>query len=523
MTGFPLWLFLALAAGHLAAAILLLRSGRIGGADEAGRRPAAVEPDDPPWLTARRTFLGLGVVLVTGLVLRLIGLGEGLWFDEIKTQVRHVVEPLGMILTTYDDQNQHLLYSVLARIGFAIFGEGAAVLRWPAVAFGVASLWAVYWFGRRVAGRLESLLAAAFLAVAYHHVWFSQNARGYTGLLLWTLLSTGFFIELLRNGRRDRWGLSVGYGATIALALYTHLTAAVLPVAHAAVAAWALGGPRVQARARPRPGPLIVGLLLAGTLSLQLYAPVADQVAAVLLEPTLAGVSIEWKNPVWLATETLSGLGAGLPGGVLALIPAAVVGGVGLASHVRREPLAAWAMLLPLVATATAILILGHNLWPRFFFFGAGFAVLIGLRGLTVVTGTLGGRRGPAIAAVIGLLAVAGSAATVPGAWGPKQDYEGAEAFIDRRAGAEDAIVMVDMAILPFMEWKGRDWRTVADAAELAQVEAAHERTWLIYSFPMSLEALQPDVWERVRSEYRLAARFGGTVRGGDLIVMVRE
>jgi len=517
-----LGLFLVLAAGHAGLAIAWLRRPRPPRSD-GSPPPERAPSSDPAWLDDRRAAVALGAILVVGLVLRVIGLGEGLWFDEVKTQVRYVVHPLGTILTTYDDQNQHMLYSVLARIGFVLFGETPAALRWPAVAFGVVSLWAVARFARRVAGRLESLLAAALLAVSYHHVWFSQNARGYTGLLLWTLLATGFLVDLLRNRDGSRRALPFAYGASIALAMYTHLTAIVLPVSHVAVAAWAAFGPRAKGASRPAIVPLLWGFVLAGTLSLQLYAPVVDQVAGVLLHPTLAGVAVEWKNPIWMITETVAGLAAGLPGGVLALLPVAAVGLVGLASHLRRDPEATAAMILPLVATAIAILALGHNLWPRFFFFGAGFAVLIGLRGLLVACNAVAGARGPAIAAATGGLAVLASLATVPSAWAPKQDYLGAEAFVDANAADRDAIVMVDMAILPFDEWRHRDWATVADAAELAEVEAGHERTWLVYSFPASLEALQPGVWERVRSEYREAARFGGTVRGGDIFVMVRE
>ncbi len=82
---------------------------------------------------------------------------------------------------------------------------------------------------------------------------------------------------------------------------------------------------------------------------------------------------------------------------------------------------------------------------------------------------------------------------------------------------------MLDMSILPYQEYRGREWLVVQDTAELAEVEQAHARTWLVYTFPTSLEALQPDVWDRMRAGYREAARFPGTVRGGDIVVMVRE
>ena len=41
----------------------------------------------------------------------------------------------------------------------------------------------MYLFGTEAANRKEGLLGAALLTFSYQHVWFSQNARGYTALL----------------------------------------------------------------------------------------------------------------------------------------------------------------------------------------------------------------------------------------------------------------------------------------------------------------------------------------------------
>jgi uncharacterized membrane protein len=147
----------------------------------------------------------LGLLLLIGGLIRMYRLPNGLWFDEIQTLVDYVRLPMGHILTTYNSQNQHLFYSVLAGATTGIFGESAATLRLPAAVFGVASLAAMYFFARMVTGRIESLLATALLTFSYHHVWFSQNARGYTGLLLFTLLASGFFVRLVA-GRYQRPG-----------------------------------------------------------------------------------------------------------------------------------------------------------------------------------------------------------------------------------------------------------------------------------------------------------------------------
>lgn len=503
-------------------------SSESGSSAPSGTTPLA-GPPPPDTETGKTGRFGsasvwLAALLVVAAVLRVVGLEDGLWFDEVKTLVRYVTLPLGQIVTTYDDQNQHVLYSILARLSTDVLGATPSALRLPSVLMGVASLWATYRFGREVTDRVEALLATGLLTFSYHHVWFSQNARGYTGLLLWSLLASALFLQLVRNDRPHRYALALAYGASIALATYTHITAVVVFGAHLLIAAWTWWRHRARAdRPTPAPGPLAWGLVLGVTLSLQLYAFVLPQVAGTLLTPSSGGLGIEWKDPVWLMRETLSGLSRGLPGGWIALFGGGAIAVAGLAGYWKEHPRAVGVMILPVAITAGIILALGHNLWPRFFFFSAGFGALIVVRGLFVVTKLVVPRHAAVAGSAVATLVILGSVTTVPAAWGDKQDYVGAAGFVDEHRSDADAVVMLDMCILPYQEYWGRDWLIVADAEELQRVERMHSRTWLVYSFPASLQTMQPDVWDRMQTDYRTAATFPGTVNGGDIVVMVSE
>ena len=50
--------------------------------------------------------------------------------------------------------------------------------------------------------RLEAAGAALILTVSYHHIWFSQNARGYTAVLFFVVLSTYALLRWLGSGGR---------------------------------------------------------------------------------------------------------------------------------------------------------------------------------------------------------------------------------------------------------------------------------------------------------------------------------
>lgn len=475
--------------------------------------PAASPPGGAHW--AGWVVAGLVVV---GLVLRIHDLGVGLWFDEIQTLVDYVRSPLGTIVTNYDSTNQHLLYSVLARISTVLFGESGAALRLPAAILGAASLLAFYLLAIRITDRREALLGTALLTFSYHHVWFSQNARGYSGLLLFALLGTAAFLRLLSDPKAG-WGAVAVYGVSAGLGAYIHPTAVLIPIAHALVLAvlwWRVRPIAPLAGWRPA-----AGVLLAGLLTLVLYAPVLSQVVPTLSGTNPYGVETVWKSPWWLLKETVAVLGAGLPGGWLSVVGAGLVAVTGLVSYARQSAPTAALLVLPGLLTAVAMLALNHNLWPRFFFFCMGFAVLIAIRGGFVLSRAVFRTRGTAVAVVGGVLVILASALTVPRAWRPKQDFEGARDFVERSRAPDDAVATVDLTRYPYRSWLGRDWTRLGGLADLTAVERAHRRTWVLYTFPIRLRTAQPGIWERLTAAYDTAAVYPGTIGGGDIVVML--
>jgi hypothetical protein len=451
-------------------------------------------------------------------VLRLIHLGTGLWYDEIQTLVEFARLPLGRLLTEYPNTNHHPLYSLLARMSIGLLGESGAALRLPAALMGTASLWAFYRLAILVTSRREALLGTLLLTLSYHHVWFSQNARGYSGLLLFTLLGTAAFLRLIRD-RRAGWPAAAWYGGCMALAAYIHPTAVAVPAAHAMVlGALALSRQKAGAPALIQP---LSGLLLAAGLGLLLYAPMLGQLVAALTTANPLGAETAWKSPVWMVLETARGLAAGLPGGLVTLVLVIVVMAAGVTSFLRRSPVLLALMLGPGLVTAAAILLLRHNLWPRFFFFSAGFAVLIALRGGFVLAGLLFRGRGEAFATAGAVLAALAGAVLLPRAWKPKQDFEAAARMVELSRGPDDAVVTVDLTVMPYREWLGKDWEVVTETGGLTAIERAHRRTWLLYTFPLRLQVVQPGIWQRLSDRYRRAGEFPGTLGGGAVVVMV--
>jgi 4-amino-4-deoxy-L-arabinose transferase-like glycosyltransferase len=462
----------------------------------------------------RRELVTFLAILFVALALRLYGLGTGLWYDEILTYVHFARLPLGEIITTYDDQNQHFLYSILAHMSFLVFGEDAWSFRLPAVIFGLASIVALYLFGREVGTSRESLLASAWLAFSYHHIWFSQNARGYIGLLFWTVLSSWLLVLALRENQLRLW---VVYAVAVALGTYTHTTMLFVVAGQFVVYVRRLFGRREQPW-HSRWAGFLFGFVLAGLISLTLYSLVFPQMFGGLLTQGAeqAAAVAAWKNPLWSLSELISNLEISLAGKVTGVLVMALFV-TGLWSFKNENPIILYLMLIPVLVCALTMKAIGHPIWPRLFFFNIGFASLVLVRGTTV----LGGRaRGASIGTILCAGLIVLSVISIPSVYAPKQDYAGALKYVDENYEQGDRVVTVGpVATFPYKYFYNKNWETVETVQDLDAIRSHANRTWLLYSMPLHVEASYPELISAIKREFKIVKQFYGTVGGGTIFV----
>ena len=465
-------------------------------------------------------------VILAGLILcatalRLYNLDVGIWYDEMLTYVRYMSLTVGQIVSTYDDANNHVLFTVLARLSLSAFGDSVWALRLPAVGFGVASIAALYYLARRVTNTRESLLAVALMAVSYHHIWFSQNARGYTALLFFTILSSAWFMDAIRQGSPRKWLL---YSIAVALGAFTHLTMGLVVLAHFAI--WAA--------AAFRAGPywwngLVYGFIPVGLLTFLAYALVLPSVVGgALLNSGLQGPDSEWTNPLWAIMEVVNGVQVGFAGGGVAVVAVAIFA-IGLWDFLLKRPAMAALFLVPTVVGLIAMTSIGYTLFPRFFFFAMGFGILIVIHG-AALTGQfiarlmrLSGRGSQWAGALLCAAIVAVSLLSLRHVYAPKQSFAAAIELIESQRQPGDRIVTVGIAEFPFNAYYGKDWANVTTTAELDSLGSAAGRTWLVYTMPVQAEGAYPDILARIDRDYRVVERFYGSLNGGAVIVCVEE
>lgn len=160
----------------------------------------------------------LGAAIVIGAAIRFSTLGmQSYHHDEAWTAgvVLHsnLFTTLGKVSAT---ESTPPLYYLLAWGWTKLFGTGEWGLRSLSALFGVATIPVVYLIARRMAGGAAGAAAAALAAVNPALIWYSQEARSYSLLVLLSALGFLFFLRA-RDGyaRRDLfWWVALSVLAT---------------------------------------------------------------------------------------------------------------------------------------------------------------------------------------------------------------------------------------------------------------------------------------------------------------------
>ena len=170
-------------------------------------------------------------ITVGAAVLRFAALdAQSLWYDESVT-ASLVAEPFGTMLRSLrTSETAPPFYYVVAWIWVRLFGSSDAALRSLSALAGTFTVPVVYAAGRILISRSAALIAATLAACSPLLVWYSQEARAYSLLLLLGALSVLAF-GLLREAptaKRAAW-----WAIASSLAVATYYYAAFLVLAEA--------------------------------------------------------------------------------------------------------------------------------------------------------------------------------------------------------------------------------------------------------------------------------------------------
>jgi len=486
---------------------------------------------DSQWPALKsKEMIAFIAVIAIAIIVRFIGIGSSLWADEITTLLEFVRPPVSDLISNFSSLNNHPFYSLAAKASITLFGESATSLRLPAVLFGIGSIIVFFPVARRVLSMPQALLTILLLAISYHHVWFSQNARGYTMLLFLTTVSTILFLQGAQRNSAKVWA---AYGVVFAAAMYAHLSAAFYFAAHGIIYATSLLS-RFAFR-RNSDEPLagfypFFGMAFGVVLTALAYAPMMAEMPSTFggVRNTAASSPLaQWTDPFFVLKNLVDQFLVLGPFMAVVLPPAIGVALFGAYRIWRKDPLLAAIYLLQIPITLVALKIAGMRIWPRFFFVEISFLYLALVVGVAAITDILGveierrwRKKGVSnwLKAAAAIAMVGGSSFLLARNYeAPKQDFADAVALVNREAAPEDMRTVYGVTAEPVIGYYAPEWSELTPA--MIRTYNGRQKIWTLVAFRFQVAGRDPELWREFEKKFVLRERLPGTLGGGEVLV----
>jgi mannosyltransferase len=161
-------------------------------------------------------IVGALVIVALAAALRLEGLArDGLSFDETASR-EYAWWPLSH---PRHWNNGMALYHSILHVWVRVAGDSEAALRVPSALFGIAGVTLLMLLVARIHGWKVALPAGLLMAVAWRHVFYSQEMRSYALFISLVVASTLLLVRFLE---RPGAGRLVAYGVALAALSYSH-------------------------------------------------------------------------------------------------------------------------------------------------------------------------------------------------------------------------------------------------------------------------------------------------------------
>ena len=161
------------------------------------------------------------IILIVGFLLRIYNLGgESIWFDEAGSAYYAKLNIFNLFKTVSSGDCTPPLYYIILHYWVGMFGASEFSLRFLSVIFGSFSIYFLYKIGALLFNKNIGILSSLIISLSSFHIYYSQEARSYSLMVLLTLLSLYFLIKILTS---RNLAVSIGYIIVSILLIYTHI------------------------------------------------------------------------------------------------------------------------------------------------------------------------------------------------------------------------------------------------------------------------------------------------------------
>ncbi|HEX6711683.1 MAG TPA: glycosyltransferase family 39 protein, partial [Rubrobacter sp.] len=144
-------------------------------------------------------------IMLLGGALRFYGLSvQSLWADELASWDFSEKDTLSQVIQGVRGDIHPPLFFLILHFTQWIFGDSERALRLPSAFAGWLCIPAIYALGKRLYSEREGLIAALLLAVLWAPIYYSQEARSYSILILFSVLTSYFWWGVMLSLRYRR-------------------------------------------------------------------------------------------------------------------------------------------------------------------------------------------------------------------------------------------------------------------------------------------------------------------------------
>jgi len=167
----------------------------------------------------KRTEIWLlaGIILLAVLA-RVFFIMQPFKHDEAYTVAVFANQPLKDALSDYHLPNNHLFHTFLVHVAYSLFGYLQWAVRLPSMLAGVLTVPALYLLARTLHGRSTAVIASAAAAAMPVMVEFATQSRGYTLIMVFSLLLFLLGVYIRQQPNLFAWSLVV---LLVVLGIYT--------------------------------------------------------------------------------------------------------------------------------------------------------------------------------------------------------------------------------------------------------------------------------------------------------------
>ncbi len=446
-------------------------------------------------------------LMAIALVLRVLFLGhKGLWQDEVFSVLftRPSNTEFWKVLRTAE-ANMAVYYLAL-RVWMRFFTSDVGV-RMLSVIPGVLSVAVIYVLGKRLYSRRVGMWAAGLLTINACAVVYSQEARGYSMVVLFVALSCWAFLRLVEEPSLAHCAL---YSVFTVCAFYSHFYAVFIVLAQACALLC------LPPRKIPWKSLFASWLLLAITMIPGLQVVLLSHGSNLWWLPQ-PGLLELYRTLTFLAAESGKAVGAILA--VLLLVPIVlalraawrVVRNRGRSTESFRKTFAPLGLLVPIMTT------MGLSLWRPMFFHR--FLIVCLVPFLLLVAVGLDQMQNLRTRQRLAIGIVALSTASVAISYTKvREDWRGAATFTQAGAANDPVVFYLKDAAAPFAYYRERLGQPLRveqflrlemppTADQVAQWANQYPRIWVVRYPSGSKDPVDVEISDTMGLKYRMCAR----------------